>query len=223
MSGILYIVATPIGNMKDITYRSVEILQSVDIIACEDTRVTGRLCDHYSIPTKRIAVHHHTKPEKLQELVREIVRGMKVVYVSDAGTPGISDPGNQLVNAAIEKGVQVTPIPGPSAVTALLSIAGINTQTFIFMAYPPHKKGRKTFFEKICNATEPVVYYDSVHRIIKNLTLLGEMMPDANVIVGRELTKMFEEIKRGSPNEILQYFSENPSKVKGEFVVLVSH
>lgn len=220
-SGKVYVVGTPIGNLQDMTYRGVDTLKSVDIIACEDTRVTGKLCAHYGIDTQRVAIHHHTKKEKIDDLISRVRGGESLAYVSDAGTPGVSDPGNQVVAAAVEAGVEVVAVPGASALAALLSIAGVNTQTFNFLAYPPHKKGRQTYFAGVAASDVPVVYYDSVHRVVKNLELLGEVAPHAHVVVGRELTKMFEEVRRGSALEIVQYFQENPSKVKGEFVLLV--
>ncbi len=219
--GTLYIIATPIGNLGDITYRAIQTLQEVDTIACEDTRVSGKLLAHYKITKPRIALHHHSTEKAIESLVSKMLSGESVAYISDAGTPGVSDPGNALVAAAVEKGISVIPIPGPSALTALLSIAGINTQTFCFMAYPPHKKGRQTFFKYIVDSTGPVIYYESVHRIVKNLELLSSIAPDREIIVGRELTKIFEQTKRGSVSEVLEYFHTNPSKVKGEFVILV--
>ena len=218
--GNLYIVATPIGNLADMTFRGIETLESVDLIACEDTRVTKKLLTHYEITVPTTALHHHSKEEKIERIVERLVAGENVAYVSDAGTPGISDPGNQLVAAAVEKDIVVSPIPGASALSAVVSIAGINLQKFTFLEYPPHKKGRKTFFEKIAENDLPVIYYDSVHRVVKNLKLLQEKKPDAQVIVGRELTKMFEEIKRGSISEVVSYFETNPQIVKGEFVVV---
>lgn len=218
--GILSIVATPIGNLSDITFRAVETLESVDLIACEDTRVTRKLLMHYEISVPTTPLHHHSKEEKILQIVERLLSGDNVAYVSDAGTPGISDPGNQLVAVAVEKGIIVSPIPGPSALSAIISVAGIDLQKFTFLAYPPHKKGRHTFFEKVSASEIPVIYYDSVHRVVKNLKLLQEKKPDAQVIVGRELTKMFEEIKRGSVETVIDYFETNPQVVKGEFVII---
>lgn len=219
--GTLYIVATPIGNLGDITYRAIQTLQAVDLIACEDTRVTGKLLKHYEIDKPKVTLHHHSSEKAISSLVAKMTSGESVAYVSDAGTPGVSDPGNTLVAVALEHEIPVVPIPGPSAVTTILSIAGINTQTFMFMAYPPHKKGRQTFFAKVVACTEPVIYYDSVHRVIKNLELLAELDPTRRVIVGRELTKMFEEVSRGIITEVLEKLKDSPSTIKGEFVILV--
>ncbi len=219
--GTLYIVATPIGNLDDITFRAVDVLKKVQLIACEDTRVTAKLSERYAITTQRTAIHHHSKEEKLLQIIDVLKNGKDVAYVSDAGTPGISDPGNHLVRVALDNGICVVPVPGPSALTTILSVAGFDTQQFLFLAYPPHKKGRKTFFERIVHADVPVVYYDSVHRVLKNLTLLAEMQPATQIVLGRELTKVFEEIHRGSTKEIIDYFERNPEKMKGEFVIVV--
>ena len=147
-NGKLYIVATPIGNLEDITYRAIKILHSVDIIVCEDTRVTAKLCSRYEIDTQRISANHHANDTKLLNIIKRIEQGANIAYVSDAGTPGISDPGNQLVNVAIENNIQVVPIPGASAITSLVSIAGFNMQKFCFMAYPQHKKVEEHFLKK---------------------------------------------------------------------------
>lgn len=220
-SGILYVVATPIGNLSDMTFRAVDTLLHVDLIACEDTRVTSRLLRHYDIATQTTSHHHHTKDDKTQQIIDEIIAGKNVVVVTDAGTPGVSDPGNKLVARALENGVTVVPIPGGTALTTLVSVAGIDMQQFVFLAYPPHKKGRQTFFTRVVNSDVPVVYYDSVHRVVKNLELLNEISDGKhNVIVGRELTKMHEQIIRGTVNEAILYFNENPDKVRGEFVII---
>lgn len=218
--GQLYIVGTPIGNLSDITLRALETLKSVDMIACEDTRVTGKLLKHYEIDAQTTGIHQHTKSHKLDDIIGRVVAGSDIAYVSDAGTPGVSDPGNQLVAVAVEAGVDVVPIPGVSAVATLISVAGMDMQQFTFMAYPPHKKGRQTFFRKVIASELPVMYYDSVHRVVKNLELLQEMNSDAQVIAGRELTKMFEEVQRGTVGEVIEYFNEHPDKIKGEFVLI---
>ncbi len=217
----LFMVATPIGNMGDMTYRGVETLKSVDLIACEDTRVTKKLLMHYGIDTQTVSLNQHASPEKIQHLISQLQSGKSIAYVTDAGTPGISDPGNQLVAACVEEGVDVVAVPGASAISAIISIAGVDMQKFLFMAYPPHKKGRHTFFEKLASSENPVIYYDSVHRVLKNLDLLEEKKPGAQVILGRELTKMFEQVARGTAGEVREHFIENPSQVKGEFVIIV--
>ena len=150
-----------------------------------------------------------------------MAQGEDVALVTDAGTPGISDPGNMLVDRLVDEGYSVIPLPGPSAITTLASVSGRDMQQFTFLGFVPHKKGRQTFFDRVVSSDIPVMYYDSVHRVIKNLELLTEKSPQAEVIVGRELTKMFEEIQRGTAEEVLSYYREHPEKVKGEFVIIV--
>ncbi|XLQ20672.1 MAG: 16S rRNA (cytidine(1402)-2'-O)-methyltransferase [Candidatus Moraniibacteriota bacterium] len=219
--GKLYIVATPIGNLSDMTFRAIDILNSVDLIACEDTRVTKKLLGHYDIETKTITYHQHTKDNKAQEIIDEINNGKNIAVVTDAGTPGVSDPGNKLVSIAVENDIKIEPIPGASAISAIMSIAGIDMQKFTFLAYPPHKKGRQTFFTNVSESKIPVIYYDSVHRVLKNLNLLQELMPDAKIVLGRELTKMHEEVVRGTVADVIEYFENNADKIRGEFVVVV--
>ncbi|MEA3323513.1 MAG: 16S rRNA (cytidine(1402)-2'-O)-methyltransferase [Patescibacteria group bacterium] len=218
--GKLYTVATPIGNLGDITFRAIDILNSVDLIACEDTRVTRKLLEHYDIDTKTITYHQHTRDDKAQNIINDIVSGKNIAIVTDAGTPGISDPGNKLVALAVTNNLKIEPIPGASAMSAAVSIAGIDMQKFIFVAYPPHKKGRQTFFTRVSESDVPVVYYDSVHRVLKNLHLLQEIAPQIQIILGRELTKMHEEIVRGGIDDVIVYFEENKDKIKGEFVII---
>lgn len=221
MAGVLFIVATPIGNLEDITLRALRILKEVDMIACEDTRVTKKLLNHYNIATPCISCHQHSDSAKLQSLVDMLNEGKNIALVTDAGTPGISDPGNILVQRAIENEIQVVPIPGASALGALISVAGIDMQKFVFLGFPPHKKGRETFFKKVVVQEMPVIYYDSPHRVIKNLELLKSVSPEKKIIIGRELTKMFEQIVRGNIEDVEKYFSENHDKVKGEFALIV--
>ncbi len=219
--GVLYVVATPIGNLGDVTIRALETLRTVALIACEDTRVTAKLLQHYAITTPKVACHHHTSESVLQKIVDRLVDGDAVAVVSDAGTPGVSDPGNKLVARAIAAGISVVPVPGATALGALVSVAGYDMQKFCFVGYPPHKKGRQTFFRDVAAAQTPVVYYDSVHRVVKNMALLAQMRPAAQVVVGRELTKMHEQIVRGSAEEVMAFFMEHAEKVRGEFVIVV--
>ena len=217
---MLYIVATPIGNLKDITLRALEVLQSVDLIACEDTRVTAKLLNHYEIKKPLISYHQHSKIGKVDKIIGELKEGKKVALVTDAGTPGVSDPGNVLVAEAIKNGIEVSPIPGVSALATIISVAGTDMQRFIFLGFPPHKKGRETFFKKVLQYDLPVIYYDSVYRVLKNLELLRELGgKNRQIILGRELTKMYEEIIRGNIDDILKFFQNNPDKLKGEFVI----
>ncbi len=219
--GTLFIVATPIGNLGDMTLRALETLKAVDAILCEDTRVTSRLLAHYEIKRPLVSCHEHTDDSKLKQLIERLEQGESLAFVSDAGTPGLSDPGNKLVSLALESDIAVVPIPGVSALATLVSVAGIDMREFAFLGFPPHKKGRETFFRKVAAAEMPVMYYESPHRILKNLELLASFASGKRVIIGRELTKLFEEMVRGTIEEALTYFSEHPEKVKGEFVVIV--
>ncbi|MFA4818068.1 MAG: 16S rRNA (cytidine(1402)-2'-O)-methyltransferase [Parcubacteria group bacterium] len=220
-TGILYIVATPIGNLDDITLRALETLKKVDLVACEDTRVTKKLLDHYAIKKPATSYFQHSKAPKISQIMEALKSGQNVALVTDAGTPGVSDPGNKLVEEVIANNICVISIPGASALTALASVAGIDMQKFVFLGFPPHKKGRETFFKEVIAEKYPVIYYESPHRVIKNLELLKSLGGEKNIILGRELTKMFEEIVRGNVDEVLKYFQENPGKVKGEFTIIV--
>jgi 16S rRNA (cytidine1402-2'-O)-methyltransferase len=220
-TGLLYIVATPIGNLEDMTFRAIRALQEADLIVCEDTRVTRKLLDHYGIKKPVTSYFQHSKLARVSQIMESMKTGRNVALVTDAGTPGISDPGNKLVEEAIRNNIKAIPIPGPSGITALSSVAGIDMQRFIFLGFPPHKKGRETFFKETVAAEYPVIYFDSVHRVIKNLELLRSLAPAKKIIIGRELTKMFEEIVRGKVEEVLKYFEKNKGKVKGEFVIIV--
>lgn len=219
--GTLFIVATPIGNLGDMTLRALETLKAVDAILCEDTRVTSRLLAHYEIKRPLVSCHEHTDDSKLKQLIERLEQGESLAFVSDAGTPGLSDPGNKLVSLALESDIAVVPIPGVSALATLVSVAGIDMREFAFLGFPPHKKGRETFFRKVAAAEMPVMYYESPHRVLKNLELLASFASGKRVIIGRELTKLFEEMVRGTIEEAITYFSEHPEKVKGEFAVIV--
>lgn len=229
-SGTLYIVATPIGNLGDMTLRGLETLRSVDAVLSEDTRVAGKLLMHFEIKKTLISCHEHTDEAKLSDIVARLGGGESFAFVSDAGTPGLSDPGNRLVAMATAADIRVVPIPGVSALAAMVSVAGIDMREFMFLGFPPHKKGRETFFKKVAAADMPVVYYESVHRVVKNLELLESLAPasladesrrEKNVILGRELTKMFEEVRRGTVSDILAHYREHESTVKGEFVIII--
>lgn len=219
-TGTLFIVATPIGNMEDITLRALRALGECDLIVCEDTRVAKKLLFRHSISKPLLAIPQRASEEKYRRVLDMLGAGKDVALTTDAGTPGVSDPGNEMVEKVIQNGFRVSPIPGPSALAALLSVAGVNTQEFLFKGFPPHKKGRETFFRSVAESEIPVMYYDSPYRVVKNLELLVTLAPERDVIVGRELTKMFEEIQRGNIREVLRYYQENPGKVKGEFVVM---
>lgn len=219
--GVLYVVATPIGNLLDISYRAIEILKNVDLIACEDTRVTKKILSHYNINVPTISYFQHSKISKTNQLISKIKEGKNIALVTDAGTPGISDPGNKLVSEMIENKIKVVPIPGASALASLISVAGIDLQRFVFLGFPPHKKGRETFFKEIIETKYPVIYFESPHRVIKNLELLKKLGTDKKIILGRELTKIFEEVVRGNADEVIKYFEDHKEKIKGEFVLII--
>lgn len=221
--GTLFVVATPIGNLEDITLRALRIFKEVDYILCEDTRVTGKLLSHYEIKTPMKRYDAHTSDGVHETILADLVAGKKLALVSDAGTPGVSDPGVFLIAKLREVGgVRIDAIPGPSAVTAAFSIAGLAGNQFSFLGFVPQKKGRQTFFSDLELYEHPVIFFESTHRIMKTLESLAAVLPDkAKVSVGRELTKMFEEMIQGTPNEVLAHFLAKPETVRGEFVVIV--
>ena len=217
----LFLVATPIGNLSDITFRAVKTLKEVDFIIAEDTRHTGILLKKYEINTSMKSFHAQSSPAKAQALIDEIHKGKSAAYVSDAGTPCISDPGYNLVKLAAETGITVTPIPGASALTALISVAGIPVHEFHFHGFLPHKKGRQTLLTSLEKEKITHIFYESVHRFEK---LLGELQKylgeERIIVVGREMTKIHEEIFRGSVAEALEYFGKE--NTRGEFVVAIA-
>ncbi len=216
----LYIVATPIGNLEDITLRALGVLKEIDFVLCEDTRVTKKLFSHFGIQTPTLSYHQHTKPEKMEHIFQLLASGKNLALVSDAGTPGISDPGNELIAFLLQKNVviKIVPIPGVSALTTLASIAGIPTNKFLFLGYPPHKNKRKKFFEEIAQSKYPVIFYESPYRITRSLKELAEIVPNARVVVGRELTKKFETVYRGIISEVIEKIKADT--LKGEFVII---
>ena len=225
--GILYIVGTPIGNLEDITKRALRILSEVDLILCEDTRNTKVLLDHYQIKTPTLSYHQHSRLKKTEEIISFLREGKNIALVSDAGTPGISDPGNQLAESAISgsgDNIKITPIPGPSALTAIASISGFPTDRFLFLGFPPVKKKRNKFFEEVINSKYPVIFYESPYRILKTLNELNFLysrykIQDTKIVVCRELTKKFETIYRGTAAEIIR--SLEKEGIRGEFAVIV--
>lgn len=218
--GTLFVVATPIGNLEDFTFRALRILQEADLILCEDTRVTQRLLARYTIEKPLLSYHQHSKENRMQEILDLLCKGKNLALVTDAGTPGISDPGNELVDFLFREAtdLKIVPIPGPSAVVTLASVAGIPMDKFTFMGYPPHKKGRKAFFEKVASSPVPVIFYESPYRVVKALEELSILDSTIIVVVGRELTKKFESIYRGQVGEVLAVLKKE--KQRGEFVVL---
>ena len=247
----LYIVATPIGNLEDISMRALRILGEVDFILCEDTRVTQKLLGHYNIKTPTISYHQHSDIKKIDYILDLLAQSKDLALVSDAGTPGISDPGGVLVQAATERfgeDIKIESVPGPSAITAALSISGIPTDKFIFMGFLPHKKGRQTMLNSIVDSEYPVVVYESKHRIIKLLEELNDInkqiekenieidaenakiykkekrvkrIPVTSIVVCRELSKMHETVYRGETESLIEKIKNSNDDQRGEFVVIV--
>lgn len=220
----LYVTATPIGNLEDVTLRALRILKEVDFILCEDTRVTKKLLNHYEINTPTISYHSHSKLSKVDKIFELLKEGKNLALVSDAGTPAISDPGSQLIKQIREElpEVKIEVLPGASALTSAFSISGILGGTFTFLGFLPHKKGRETLFKKIASEKETFVFYESPHRILKTLESLKKFSPNKEVTIARELTKIHEEVLKGTPKELTEIFELKPEKVRGEFVVIVS-
>lgn len=216
MFGTLYVVATPIGNLEDITLRALRVLREVDLIACEDTRHTKILLERHNIHKPLVSYHQHSRLQKVDFLISELKAGKSMALVSDAGTPGISDPGGVLVAKASELGIPVVPIPGPSAVIALASVSGQPTDRFLFLGFLPHKKGREKLIKRILESDSPVIFYESPHRILKTLEALSHS--EGHIVVGRELTKKFEEIVRGQTGEVFE--SLKFKKPQGEYVLI---
>ncbi len=220
--GLLYSIATPIGNLGDITYRAVQLLGEVEASVCEDSRQIQVVLQHYQIPIPQLIVYHAQSTESVMTSVLDrLASGAQVALVTDRGTPGISDPGGRLISAAVEAGITVIPIPGPTAVMAALQAAGVHTESFWYRGFIPHKKGRQTFLQTVIATPDTVVFYESPHRILKCLTQLQELgVGDRHIVVARELTKHFEEFLRGTAASIFADLSSRPA-VKGEFVVVV--
>jgi len=241
----LYIVATPIGNLEDLTSRALRVLRESDLILCEDTRKTQNLLAHYNIKTPTLSYHQHSKLQRINYILDLLRQDKIIALVSDSGTPGISDPGNKLISyivtqlnrknqltpleARLAKGgnqlinqVTIIPIPGPSAVIAALSICGFPADKFLFLGFPPHKKGRQKFFQEIAVAKYTVIFYESPYRILKTLNELNNSpdLKNREIMVGRELTKKFETIYRGTIQEVLDKLKRE--EVRGEFVVIIN-
>ena len=219
MPGILYVVATPIGNLEDVTFRAVRILREVSVVAAEDTRRTSHLLQHYSISTPTTSLHEHNEEAKTARLIQRLRDGESVALVSDAGTPVVSDPGVRLVAAAHAAGVRVEPIPGPSAVMAAFSASGIGGDGFVFLGFPPAKAGaRRTWLTRVANEARPLVVYEAPHRIRDTLAEMLVVFGDRVVAVGRELTKAHEDLVVGP---ISAYLARN-EEPRGEYTVVVS-
>lgn len=224
--GVLSVVATPIGNLGDITLRAIETLKQADAIACEDTRVTSKLLSRFEISKPLLIYHAQSGRLAATRILAMLAEGKHIALVTDAGTPGISDPGSQLVHEVrktFRDEVRIVSIPGASAVTSALSIAGIPTHEFVFVGFLPHKKGRQTLFKEIAEAERTMVFYESPHRILKALESLTEVLADTRtVVVLRELTKIHESLIDGTATEVFEYFTTHPQHVRGEFVVCVT-
>ncbi|MDP2594110.1 MAG: 16S rRNA (cytidine(1402)-2'-O)-methyltransferase [bacterium] len=224
-SGVLSVVATPIGNLGDITLRALETLRSADAIACEDTRVTAKLLARYDIKKPLVSYHAHNARAAGARILALLAEGRRVALATDAGTPSISDPGTELVALVRErlgKAVRIEAIPGPSALAAALSIAGLPAPSFLFLGFLPHKKGRQTLLREIASESRAVVLYESPHRIERLLASLAELLPsDRKVAVCRELTKLHEQVITGSARELYEACATGKIPARGEFVVVV--
>jgi 16S rRNA (cytidine1402-2'-O)-methyltransferase len=219
--GILYVVSTPIGNLEDITLRALRILKEVALIAAEDTRHTGLLLKHFGIQTPLTSYFEGNEMKKKEWLLSRLKQGDRIALVSDAGTPGISDPGFRLIRMAVENRIPVVPIPGPSAVIAALSIAGLPTDAFLFEGFLPHKsKKRRDLLQQLEGVRETLIFYESPHRLSESLKDILEILGDREIVLTRELTKIYEEVLRGKASEIRNQIGER--KLKGEMTLVIS-
>ncbi len=220
--GVLYLVATPLGNLEDITLRALRILREVDLVACEDTRRTGRLLKHFDIDKPLQSCHDHNESQRGRELADRAARGEAIALVSDAGTPAIADPGYKVVQAAIEAGVRVVPIPGPNAALAALAASGLPTDSFLFHGFlPPRRAKRRAVLGSVARAPATAVFYEAPHRILAALSDIDDLLQDRELVLARELTKLHEEFLRGTAASILERLRKRAS-IKGEFVLLVA-
>jgi len=234
---LLYIVATPIGNLDDISLRAISVLRSADFIFAEDTRVTRVLLEKYNIPIKTISYHQHSGFQKIDYIIELLKDGKNLALVTDAGTPGINDPGNYLIMKVLEAipDLKIVPIPGANAAISALSVSGFPTDKFVYLGFPPHKKGRQIFFKSISEIEETIVFYESKHRILKALDELKEFsrigdpvkLSNGNngasrkIMIARELTKQFETIYRGTIDEVMLKLNSHKDNLLGEFVVVI--
>ncbi|HZI61270.1 MAG TPA: 16S rRNA (cytidine(1402)-2'-O)-methyltransferase [Pyrinomonadaceae bacterium] len=218
--GTLYLVATPIGNLADITHRAIDVLNNVELIACEDTRHTRKLLQHYGISTKTISYHEHNEQERARQLVDLLREGKDVAVVSDAGTPSINDPGFRLVRAAIENGLAVVPVPGPSALISALIAAGLPTDEFFFGGFlPARSNARRSRLNELRSVPGTLIFYEAPHRLAGTLKDAYEILGEREAVVARELTKLHEEIKRGRLSELAEHYSTEDAR--GEIVLLI--
>lgn len=222
-SGTLYVVATPIGNLRDITVRALDVLKSVDVVAAEDTRQTRKLLAHYGIAARIIPVHEHNERNAAQALAKLLAAGRSVALVTDAGTPGLSDPGARAVGEARRRGLRVVPVPGPSALTAALSVSGLTSARFLFAGFLPAKAAeRRAALEALAAAPDPMVFFEAPHRLAETLTDMARILGGARtILIARELTKMFEEIHQCALSEAASWVGGRPQRSRGEFVLVV--
>ena len=220
-SGDLYVVATPIGNLEDLTFRALRTLGEVSVIVCEDTRRTRKLLNKYSIKKKLISYYHPKESQKIPQIISLLKQGKDVALVTDSGTPGISDPGYPLIREAITQGIKIIPIPGPAAITAALSVAGLPTHRFLFLGFlPPKKEATKKLLVSLKNEKATLVFYLPTRKLLSFLDLTRETIGNRQIVIAREMTKIYEEFLRGTTEELLKKLEEN--KLKGEATVLIS-
>ena len=217
--GLLYLVSTPIGTLEDITYRAVRILSDVSLIAAEDTRHSKKLLNHYKIKTKMVSYFEHNRNIRIPFLIDNLINGLNIAVITDAGTPGISDPAYRLIRKAISAGARIESIPGPSALLTALTTSGLPTDRFLFEGFLPPKKGRNKRLTKVKDIDATIIYYESANRLKRTLNQLYEFFGDRPAVLARELTKKFEEVKRGTLLQLFNYYSEN--QAKGECVILI--
>ena len=223
----LYVIATPIGNLEDFSFRAARVLKEVDLVLCEDTRVTRKLLNKFNISTPFLSYHQHSSLKRVNHILNLLQEGKDLALVSDAGTPGVSDPGNKLIEEIVErlgKEVEIISVPGPSALTAAASVSGFPLDRFVFLGFPPAKRKRKKFFQEVLEAKHPVIIYESPHRIIRTLEELDQLSSAHSgellkIVVCREVTKKFETIYRGNIKEVIEQIKDD--KIKGEFVVII--
>lgn len=220
MSGKLYLVPTPIGNLKDITLRALEVLREVDIIACEDTRQSLKLLNHFNIKKTLVSYHQHNEQGKSEAIIERLHEGKNIAIISDAGTPGISDPGSIIVEKCIEEGISFEVLPGATAITTALVYSGLDTTKFIFRGFLPREnKDRKPIIAELINRTETIIFYEAPHRILNTLEFLYDNFGDRKVAICRELTKLYEDIMRVTLSEAIEYYKENNGR--GEYVLVI--
>jgi 16S rRNA (cytidine1402-2'-O)-methyltransferase len=219
-AGTLYIVSTPIGNLDDISYRAINILSDVDLIAAEDTRTSGHLLKHYHIQKPLLSFYSYNESRRLPELIAKLKSGLSIALISDAGTPGISDPAYSIIRAALGENIDIVAIPGPAAFLPALITSGLPIDRFVFEGFLPVKKGRKTKLEQLRDEERTIIFYESPHRLLRTLNDLLEYFGDRDISCARELTKKFEEVRRGKLPDLIAYFSAHT--IRGEFVLVLA-